>query len=213
MDDIIANRERTITEQNQQLQRLRIASNYKESDKRAKDESMQRLQKRLDAEMSSSRSVQQNLDRQVHELKQTVFRKSEEILLLQAQARHRARSYAASSGSPVPTRLKSERDEMKVSDGTVPSSCKKMTENDGNDGAGGKGVLKEEPQDNNTGKDSDQFLDHLFMDKFGSNAAHVKVESDVEVVALRGSKRNLCEDDGEMEEEAKTKRIKQEPEY
>jgi hypothetical protein len=210
MDDIIANRERTITEQNQQLQRLRIASNHKESDKRAKDESMQRLQKRLDAEMSSSRSVQQNLDRQVYELKQTVFRKSEEILLLQAQARHRARSYAASSGSPVPTRPKSERDERKVSDGAVPSSCKKMTENDG---AGGKGVLKEEPQDNNTSKDSDRFLDHLLTDKFGSDAAHVKVESDVEVVALRGNKRNLCEDDGEMEEEAKTKRIKQEPEY
>jgi hypothetical protein len=100
-DDIISNQKQTIASHAQEIRKLSGLLRNKEGNARAKDESRQRLQKRLDAEIAASKSMQRNLDQEIRELKTAMFRKNEEIMDLQTLVRQKCSSYVASSGTAV----------------------------------------------------------------------------------------------------------------
>jgi hypothetical protein len=203
-DDIIANQKQIIANHAHDIRRLSGLIRNKEGNARAKDESRQRLQKRLDAEIAASQSMQRNLDRQIHDLKTAMFQKNEEVMGLQALVRQRCSSCVASSGpasGPAPLLMEGKN----ISKGAMTSPSEQIDRNNG------AGDMKEAKTDT-TSKDVDRFLDQMLLDRAGSDKSALKVESDVEVVVVQGRKRNLSEGDEEQRKKADVKKIKQESE-
>jgi hypothetical protein len=164
------------------------------------------LKNELNAKIAAHQSRQRILEREIHDLKTTVFRKNEELVLLQAQVRHRGVTNVISSGSLIRTGSKANFGGRNL--GTCLSS-NRLSSKIWSNGASLRGVLKEGEADN-TGEDAGRFLDRMLMEMGGSNEAGVKAGPAGDVVALQGRKRNLSRDNEELREEAESKRIKQE---
>jgi hypothetical protein len=204
-DDVIANQNQTIANHAQEIRKLSVLLRKKEGNARAKDESGQRLQKRLDAEIAASKSMQRNLDREILELKTAMFRKNEEIMDLQALVRQKCNSCVASSGTAVGS-APLFKEERNISKGAMTSPPEQIDPNNG------ASDMKKEAKTDTASKDADRFLDQILLDRSGSGKSALKVESDVAVVIVQGRKRNVSEGDEEQREDADVKKIKQESE-
>jgi hypothetical protein len=172
------------------------------------------LKKELTAEIVAHKSRQQGLEREIHDLKTTVFRKNEELVLLQAQVRHRSDINVMSSGSLSRTWRRAACGLNTVKEVTRLSS-KQSPESNPSNGVCPKDVLME-GRAVNTGEDADRFLVQMSMDRVSSDEAGskvgVKVKAEAEAVVFQERKRNLSENNEEEWEKAEVKRIKQERE-
>jgi hypothetical protein len=166
------------------------------------------LKNELNAKIAANQSKQRVLEREINNSKTTVFRKNEELVLLQAQVRHRGVTNVISSGSLIRTGPKTNFGGRNMG---TPLSLNQSSEKNRSNGASPAGVLKDGEADN-TVEDADRFLDQMLMERIDSNESGVKTESGFDVVAFQGRKRNLSENDEAEREEAESKRIKQERE-
>jgi hypothetical protein len=170
------------------------------------------LKKELTAKTVAHRSRRQSLEREIHDLKTTVFRKNEELVLLPAQVQHLSDINVMSSGSlnRIDRRRAAGINLHLMKEGSRLSS-KQLSEDNRSHGVSPKDVLKESEYCN-TGEDVDRFLDQMSMERLGSNETGVRVRSEAEGVAFQGSKRNFGENNEENREGAEVKRVKQERE-